>query len=53
VIFICDAVSGEPGKAILVGRSDLTREAGERAEAFTARAMESASMVLRLPSNGR
>ena len=38
VIFICDAVTGEPGTALMIGSKTLTREAGETAEAFTARA---------------
>lgn len=38
VIFICDAVTGEPGAALLVGGGGLTREAGESVEAFMARA---------------
>lgn len=38
VIFICDAVTGEAGAALLVGGGGLTREAGESVEAFMARA---------------
>lgn len=38
VILICDAVTGEPGGALLMGGGGLTREPGECAEAFTARA---------------
>lgn len=38
VILLCDALTGEPGGALLMGGRGLTREAGESAEAFTARA---------------
>jgi hypothetical protein len=38
VIMICDALTGEPGGALVLGGGGLTREAGETAEAFTARA---------------
>ncbi|TVP94580.1 MAG: hypothetical protein EA338_12745 [Roseinatronobacter sp.] len=44
VILICDALTGEPGGAVLLGGGGLTREAGESAEAFTARATAGASM---------
>ena len=38
VILVCDALTGEPGGALVLGGGGLTREAGETAEAFTARA---------------
>jgi hypothetical protein len=38
VIFICVAETGEPENAILVGGGGLTREPGESADAFRARA---------------
>jgi len=53
VILICDALNREPGAALLMGGGGLTREAGETAEAFTARATAGASMALHLPDNGR
>jgi hypothetical protein len=53
VILICDSLTGEPGGALALGGGGLTREAGESAEAFTARATAGASMALRLPDNRR
>jgi len=53
VIFICDAKTGEPGAALLVGGGGLTRDAGETAEAFTARATAGAAVAVYLPDNGR
>ena len=38
VIMICDATTGEPGGALVLGGGGLTREPGESAEAFTTRA---------------
>ena len=38
VIFLCDATTGEPGAALLIGGGGLAREPGETADAFTARA---------------
>ena len=38
VIFICDAETGEAHVALVKGGGNLTREAGESADAFTARA---------------
>lgn len=38
VILICDALTGEPGGALVLGGGGLAREAGEIAESFTARA---------------
>jgi hypothetical protein len=35
---ICDATTGEPGGALVLGGGGLTREPGESAEAFTTRA---------------
>jgi len=37
VVLICDALTGEPGAALMLGGGGLTREAGESVEAFTAR----------------
>lgn len=53
VILICDALTGDPGGALVLGGVGLTRDAGESAEAFTARATAGASMAVRLPDNGR
>ncbi|SEK80817.1 hypothetical protein SAMN05443999_102308 [Roseovarius azorensis] len=53
VILICDAVTGEPGGALLMGGGGLTREAGECAEAFMARATAGASLAFHLPETGR
>jgi len=38
VIFLCDATTGEPGAALLMGGGGLAREPGKTADAFTARA---------------
>ena len=38
VVLICDALTGEPGAALIPGGGGLIREADESAEAFTARA---------------
>lgn len=38
VIFICDAETGEPWSALVIGGDGPTREVGESAEAFEARA---------------
>jgi hypothetical protein len=38
VIFLCDATTGEPGGALLMGGGGLVRKPGEAADAFTARA---------------
>jgi len=38
VIFLCDATTGEPGAALLMGGGGLAREPGETADTFTARA---------------
>jgi hypothetical protein len=53
VIYLCDAETGEPGAALMTGGDSSTREAGEGAEAFTARATAGASLAFRLPDNGR
>lgn len=37
IILLCDAITGEPGAALLRGGGGLTREAGETSEAFIAR----------------
>lgn len=37
VIMICDATTGEPRGALVVGGAGLTREADESADAFTGR----------------
>lgn len=52
VIFICDAETGEPFAALTKGGGASTREPGETAEAFTARAAGAAHAVF-LPDNGR
>jgi hypothetical protein len=38
VILICDALTGEPGGALVLGGGGLIRETGESSETFTARA---------------
>ena len=38
LIILCSGETGEPMGALLMGGETLTREAGETAEAFTARA---------------
>tara|TARA_R110002072_G_scaffold297547_1_gene470510 strand:- start:135 stop:395 length:261 start_codon:yes stop_codon:yes gene_type:complete len=53
IILVCDALTGEPSAALLIGGGCLTREAGESAEAFTDRATAGAAMVLNLPDNRR
>jgi len=40
VIFLCDATTGEPGAALLMGSGGLAREPGETADDFTARALQ-------------
>jgi len=40
VIFLCDATTGEPGAALLMGGGGLARQPGETADAFTARALQ-------------
>jgi hypothetical protein len=40
VIFLCDATTGEPGAALLMGGGGLAREPGETADTFTARALQ-------------
>jgi hypothetical protein len=53
VIFFCDAVTGEPLSALIKGGGTVTREAGESAEAFTARASAGATNAAYLPDNPR
>ena len=53
VIFFCSGETGEPLAAILMGGGSLTREDGETAEAFTARAEAGAAAAVFLPDNGR
>ena len=53
VIFFCSGETGEPLAAILMGGGSLTREDGETAEAFTARAEAGAAGAVYLPDNGR
>ena len=45
VILICDAETGEPGAALMMGGGGLTCDASESAEAFTARAEAGASLA--------
>jgi len=42
VLFRCDAITGEPFTARLMGGGRLVREPGETSDAFTARALGSA-----------
>jgi hypothetical protein len=53
VIFLCEAETGEPLTAILLGGGTLTRKDEETADAFTARASAGQSKVAYLPENGR
>ena len=53
VILLCDGRSGEPMTALLIGKDNITRKAGETAEAFTARATGEAEAAMHLPDNGR
>jgi hypothetical protein len=53
VIFLCDATTGEPGGALLMGGGGLVRKPGEAADAFTARASDGVSGAVYLPDNGR
>ena len=53
VVFLCEAETGEPLAAMLMGGGSLTREDGETAEAFTARAEAGAAAAVFLPDNGR
>ena len=53
VIFLCEAESGEPLAAMLMGGGTLTREDGEPVEAFTARANAGGAGAVFLPDNGR
>ena len=42
---ICDAMTGEPGAAVVKRQASLFREAGETAEAIPARAEARASLA--------
>lgn len=53
VIFLCEAETGEPVAAMVMGGGNLTREDGETAEAFRARAGDGAKGAVLLPNNGR
>ena len=53
VIFLCAAGTSEPLAAMLIGGVSLTREDGETAEAFTARANAGGAGAVFLPDNGR
>jgi|AntRauTorcE11897_2_1112592.scaffolds.fasta_scaffold56345_2 hypothetical protein len=53
VIFLCDATTGEPGGALVMGGGGLVREPGESADTFTARASDGVSGAVYLPDNGR
>lgn len=53
VIILCAGDTGEPMAAMLKGGGSLTREHGETAEAFTARAEAGAAGALFLPDDGR
>ena len=53
VIYLCDAVTGEPGGALVMGGGGLVREPSESADAFTARASDGVSGAVYLPDNGR
>lgn len=53
VVFLCDAVTGDPGAALLTGGGGHVREPGEGVAAFLARAAPMASAAICLPDNGR
>jgi hypothetical protein len=53
VIFLCDAETGEPRSALIVGGGSIPREPGEPREAFKARAMAVNPAAQSLPDNGR
>lgn len=53
VVFICEAETGEPLAAMLMGGGSLTRENGETVDAFTARAVSGGADAVFLPDNGR
>lgn len=68
VIYICDAITGEPGGALVMGGGGLVREPGgalvmaggglvrepgKTADVFTARASDGVSFAVYLPGNGR
>jgi hypothetical protein len=53
VIFFCDPETGEPLSALIKGGGTVTREAGESAEAFTARASAGETNAAYLPENPR
>jgi hypothetical protein len=42
-VYICDATTGDPGGALVMGGGGLMREPGETADAFTARASDGVS----------
>ena len=46
VLFRCDAITGEPFTARLMGGGRLVREPGETSDAFTARALQSSSLFV-------
>jgi len=48
MIFLCDATTGEPDGALLMGGGGLVREPGKAADAFMARA--GAAKLIRLHS---
>jgi hypothetical protein len=52
VTFLSDAVTGDPGAALLTGGGHV-REPGEAVAAFLARAAPMASIAICLPDNGR
>jgi hypothetical protein len=53
VIFLCEAETGEPVAAMVMGGGTLTREDGETVDGFEGRANADAAMVAYLPDNGR
>jgi len=50
VIFLCDATTGEPGAALLMGGGGLERETGETADAFETRVEAGAAKLIHLHS---
>lgn len=53
VIFLCDAETGEPSVALIVGGDSISREPDETQEAFEARATAGTPAAIHLPEHGR
>lgn len=53
VVFVCEAITGEPLSAFIMGSGSITREPDETREAFEARATAGTPAAIHLPENGR